>query len=67
MSKFGRKTNLVKETVEVNMNTFPCEGVKEDVLSVAISQTQDVAHHRHHSCGAAVSRATAVPVNKHEW
>lgn len=45
------------------MNTFPSERVKEDVFSVTISQTQDVAHHGHHSSGAAVRRATAVPVN----
>lgn len=36
------------------MNTFSSEGIKEDVFSVAISQAQDVAHHGHHSSGAAV-------------
>lgn len=43
------------------MNTFPSERVKEDVFSVAISQTQDVAHHGHYSSRTAVRRATAVP------
>ena len=60
------KTNLVEEAVEVHVNTFPSERVKEDVFSVAIAQTQDVAHHGHHSSGAAVCRATAVPVNT-QW
>lgn len=36
------------------MNTFPCEGVEEDVFSVAVSQAQDVAHHGHHSGRSAV-------------
>jgi len=58
-----QKPNLVEEAVEVHVDTFPSERVKEDVFSVAVSQTQDVAHHGHHGGGAAVRRATAVPVN----
>lgn len=46
--------NLVEETVEVNVNTFPGEGVEQDVFSMPVSQTQDVAHHGHHSGGSAV-------------
>ena len=45
------------------MNTFTSERVKEDVLSVAIAQPEDVADHRHDGSGAAVCRATAVPGN----
>lgn len=56
-------TNLVEEAVEVNVNTFPCKGVEEDIFSMAVSQTQNVANHGHHSGGAAVRRATTVPVN----
>ncbi len=61
--KIETNTNLVEKAVEVDVNTFTSERVKEDVFSVAISQTQDVAHHGHHSSRAAVRRTTAVPVN----
>lgn len=54
--------DLVEEAVEVNVNTFPGEGVEEDVFPMPVSQTQDVAHHGHHSGRSAVRRATAVPV-----
>lgn len=53
--------DLVKETVEVNVNTFPSEGVEEDVFSMPVSKAQDVAHHGHHSGRPAVCRAAAVP------
>lgn len=58
-------TNLVKEAVEVNVDTFPSERVKEDVFSMAIAKSQDVADHGHHSSGAAVCRAAAVPGHEH--
>lgn len=63
LRQLEKKTNLVEEAVEIDVNTLPSEGVKEDVFSVAVSQTQDVADHGHHSSGATVRRATAVPVN----
>lgn len=47
------------------MNAIPSEGVKEDIFSMSISQTQDVAHHGHHSSGATVGRTTAVPVRSY--
>lgn len=56
------ETDLVEETVEVNVNTFPGEGVEEDVFPVPVSQPQDVAHHGHHSGRSAVRWAAAVPV-----
>ncbi len=43
------------------MNTFTSERVKEDVFSVAISQSQDVAHHGHNSQGASVIGPSVKP------
>ena len=47
-------THLVEEAVEVHMHALSGEGVEEDVLPVAVPQTQDVAHHGHQCCGTTV-------------
>lgn len=49
------------------MYTFTRERIKEDIFSMAISQTQDVAHHGHNSSRAAVRGATAVPENSKKY
>lgn len=45
------------------MYTFTRERIEEDIFSMPISQTQDVAHHGHNSSRAAVRGAAAVPEN----
>lgn len=49
------------------MYTFTRERIEEDIFSMSISQTQDVAHHGHNSSGAAVRGATAVPENSKKY
>lgn len=59
-----KRANLIKEAVEVHVHTLPREGVKEDILAVAVPQAEDVAHHGHDGCGAAVYGAAAVPADR---
>lgn len=47
-------SHLIEKAVEVHVHALPGEGVKQDVLAVAVPQPQDVAHHGHDGDGAAV-------------
>ena len=52
---------LPKETVEIDVNEVSCLLVEEDVLSVAITEANDVADHRHDGSGSSVIQARLEP------
>ena len=56
-------TCLVEETVEVDVDTVPYRRVEEDVLSVSVPKTQDVAHHTHDGRGPTIRQSRIVPVS----
>jgi len=52
---------LPKETVEINVDEVSRLLVEEDVLSVTIAETDDVADHRHDGSGSSVVQARLEP------
>lgn len=55
--------NLVEEAVEVDVDSVARGGIKEYVLAVPVTETQDVPHHGHNSCGAAVRQTCTHPTS----
>lgn len=54
-------THPVKEAVKVHMDTVSAGGIKQDVFSVTITKTQDVAHHTHDGRSPGVCKPSIVP------
>lgn len=54
-------SNLVEEAVEVDVDGVTRGGIKEYVLTMPVTKTQDVSHHGHDSCGTAVCQACTHP------
>ena len=54
-------TNLFEKTVEVDMYTVTTCGIKQDILTMTIPETKNIAHHAHDRWRAAVCQAAQVP------
>lgn len=57
-------TDLFEQAVEVHMNTVSTRGVKQDILTMTITQTKDMTHHTHNRWRAAVCQTAHVPEEK---
>lgn len=55
-------THPVKEAVKIHMDTISAGGIKQDVFSVTITKTQDVAHHTHDGRSPGIRQPSVVPV-----
>ena len=53
--------DLIKETVDVDVHAVTRGRLQQYVLSVPITQTEDVARYAHHSRRATVGDARVVP------
>ena len=53
--------SLVEDHVEIDMDSVARGGVQGDVFSVPVAQADQVAHHRHDSCGPGEGQACHQP------
>lgn len=59
---FQASNDPVEEAVKVNMHTVPIGGIKQNVLSMSVTQTKDVTNNRHHSTSSNISHTCLIPV-----
>ena len=43
----NKTTDLFEQAVEVHMNAVSTRGIKQDILTMSITQTKDMTHHAH--------------------
>ena len=43
----NKTTDLFEQAVEVYMNAVSTRGIKQDILTMSITQTKDMTHHTH--------------------
>ena len=60
-------TYPVKQAVEIHVDTVTTGRIKQDVFSVAIPKSQDVAHHTHDGRGPRVRQTCIIPYEEHQF
>ena len=60
-------TYPVKQAVEIHVDTVTNGGIKQDVFSVAIPKSQDVAHHTHDGRSPRVRQTCIIPYEEHQF
>jgi hypothetical protein len=57
------QTDLVKQAIEINMNTISIGWIKQDIFTMSITQTKDISNHRHHGGCTTITETTVIPVS----
>ena len=58
----NKATDLFKQAVEVHMNAVSTRGIKQDILTMTITQTKDMTHHTHNRWSTTVCQTAHIPV-----